>query len=304
MKAIHVYSSRPLQTGRNASGLFAGTNEIALPECVELMMRLSALQWRKTNGEIVLYTDTPMKHYLARRGMLDCWNDVNTAVLDQYYRSYSDIDPDVFWSFGKFACYEHEKAPFACIDADLVVWRRLAFQDVDFAFAHWESVESDDPNYPPLSELHTPARYILPAREYLSDKACNMAITYLGDDTFKDEFVREVLTFMRGNHLNAQGRYATPEILFAEQRLPLALARRRGLRLAPIIDITWSPGQFKILDAPETYRNWFFSNIDPSKAYTHLWFHKKYLSENADANRAYCATLSEMIEQARVKPDV
>lgn len=301
MKAIQCFSSLPLLRGRLASGLYdGGKPELELPDSVLLCMRLSALQWRRLNGPIKLYTDTPMKRYLSEKGLLDCWDSVDTSILDAFCRDCSDIDLRVFWSAGKFACYQHERAPFVCIDTDLIVWKRLDFAEgLDFAFAHWEKIEPDDESYPSLDRIQrTDMEKAELSPDCFGHYACNMAITYLGNDLFRETFVRHAFAFMRRNTAKPDGRYALPDILYMEQRLPYALARKMQLNYAPVLACTWNPKQFRIMHPGKEFKNWFFSDLDHTKPFTHLWFHKKYLAENPAAAAAYCENLRREIAQA------
>lgn len=300
MRAIQCFSSVPLLQGRQASGLYGARKDLSLPRCVLLCMELSALQWRRLNGPITLYTDTPMRDYLAAHRLLDCWDEVDTKTLDSFYRNGHGIDFRTFWSAGKFACYEQERAPFACIDTDLVVWKRLSFSsDVDFGFAHWERIEPGDESYPDLDRTRVPPGYEPFPCEFFGPLACNMAITYFGNDGFRKEFAARAMSFMKGNRLDPGTRYAVPEILYMEQRLPLAIAKRDGLACAPVLECTWSPKRFRIVHPDKLTQNWFFSDLDTEKPFTHLWFHKKYLAENEAENQRYCAALEDKIRLAR-----
>lgn len=306
MKAIQCLSSMPLLGGRQASGLYGEGNELTveLPESVLLCMKLSALQWRRLNGPIKLYTDTQMKYYLEKKGLLDCWDAIDTDVLDYFYHNCGEIDFRVFWSAGKFACYQHERAPIICIDTDLVVWKKLNFiEGLDFAFAHWEKIEPDDESYPSLDQIERTEmdKSELPPNCF-SNYACNMAVTYLGNDAFREKFVTHAMAFMRQSSAKPDGRYALPEILYMEQRLPLAIADKEQLSYAPVLACTWNPKKFQIMHPSRNLENWFFSNLDHNKPFTHLWFHKKYLEENATANAAYCEDLRREIRMATLQP--
>ena len=111
MKAIQIFSSRPILSGRNAAGVYKKTKKIELPEVVELSMQLSALQWRRTNGSITLYTDLAMKKYLEKKNLLKSWDSINTDVLENFYVTTPNINHSVFWSAGKFACYFANPTP-------------------------------------------------------------------------------------------------------------------------------------------------------------------------------------------------
>lgn len=302
MKAIQCFSSLPLLRGRRDTGIYTDKGQkVELLESVRLSMELSALQWRKQNSPITLYTDTPMKRYLERNDMLGCWDHVDTSVLDTFYRNSGNIDYRVFWSAGKFACYQQERAPFVCIDTDLIVWKKLNFPEgLDFAFAHWEKIAPGDESYPDLAKIRRTERdkQELPLSCFGS-YACNMAITFFGNDSFREKFVTHAMEFMSQSFAEPDGRYATPEILYMEQRLPLAIADKERLNYAPVLDCTWSPKEFRILHPGKELENWFFSDLDHEKPFTHLWFHKKYLEENRDANAIYCEKLRREIRQAK-----
>lgn len=306
MRAIQCYSSRPMTEGRQASGLFGDSKEIFLDEHVRLCMILSALQWRWLNGPITLYTDTPMKRYLDKYKLLGYWDDVNTEVLDRFYEECEDINFSVFWSAGKFACYLHEKAPFVCLDTDLIVWDTLEFDEgLDFAFAHWEQIEEGDESYPDVSRIHKPEGYkdgYQSGKNYICDNlACNMAAAYIGSEAFRKEFVECAMAFMRKNPVEREKKYALPEVLYMEQRLPLMLACKNGLNFAPILSCTWSPKKFCIVNPSDDLKHWFFSDLDSSKPFTHLWFHKKYLAQNKEAREEYCAKLRQLCSAAEQK---
>ena len=302
MKAIQCFSSLPVQQGRLASGHFGNLRKFELPLAVKLCMKLSALQFRRTNGPITLYTDSAMKEYLESQGLLSCWNEINTDLLDNFYAEHPEINHSVFWSAGKFACYLNEQAPFVCIDTDLVLWQKLnVAENLDFAFTHWESIDPDDESYPNLNKIKRPENFTLlqaPTSDVFNSSACNMAVTYFGNDDFKKEFSELAIKFMSKNPVKPEGRYATPEILYVEQRLPLALAIERGLNYSPLINLVWSPKKFQITQAPPEFKYWFFSDLNTSKILTHLWFHKKFLAENKRANKEYCERLRLLIDEA------
>ena len=299
MKGIQILSSRPIIAGRNASGLFNNqSKKVSLSETSLLYTKASALQWRRTNSPVTLYTDLPMKNYLEKLGILNYWDDVDTDVLETFYIENPDINYTAFWSAPKFACYLANTAPFICLDTDLIVWKYLKFdRNLDFAFAHYETVERGDISYPPLSKINTPKDFkiLKHSNEKFRHFALNMSLCYFGNEKFKQEFAEKALEFMRRNNVEAKERYAVPELLYAEQRLPLAILLKRKLKFAPIIDAVWSPKQFRLIQS-EFNHNWFFSDLNYGNApWTHVWFHKKYLAQNIEANTEYCEKLREKI---------
>ena len=266
------------------------------------MLELSALQWKKNNGKIILYTDSPMEKYLGENNILNAWDEVNTEILDNFERKYPNIDTTIFWSAAKFACYQEIKTPFVCVDTDLIVWKKLQFPlDLAFSFSHWELVEEGDQNYPPLSAIKIPSHYNFHKECHYSTKATNMSITYLGNENFKNKFTTEAISFMTNNKINCQNKYATPEILYMEQRIPLAISHEMGLNYEPIINSVWSPKQGKFIEFDQRYGEYFLATIDDTKPFTHLWFHKTYLQSNAKARNKYCRDLKKKIEETRIE---
>lgn len=58
--------------------------------------------------------------------------------------------------------------------------------------------------------------------------------------------------------------------LTKEERLPLALAHKQKLNYAPVLACTWNPKKFCIMHPGEALKNWFLSDIDHTKPFTHL----------------------------------
>jgi hypothetical protein len=300
MIGIHCFSSKPMLHGRSINGTFGGAS-IELPEYIILILKLSALEWKKTNGKIILYTDTPMKEYLEKKNMLLVWDEVNTEILDSFEEEYPNINQTVFWSAAKFACYKKEQSPFVCLDTDLIVWKKLNFSlDMAFAFSHWELIEDNDINYPYLSELVTPIGYKIYDGCNFCNRASNMSITYFGNDEFKNAFITEAFSFMTNNLVDCKKRYATPEILYMEQRLPLAIANRMKLKYQPIINSVWSPKQSKFTEFDPEYGDFFFAKPDETKPFTHLWFYKNYLQNNTEARIEYISELKIKLAQFNI----
>lgn len=286
--------------GRGINGTF-GESAIDLPDYLLLMLKLSAVAWKKNNGKIILYTDTPMKEYLERKDVISVWDEINTDVLDNFEKNYPFINQTVFWSASKFACYNENKSPFVCLDTDLVVWKKLQFDpDVAFAFSHWELIEEGDKSYPPLSQLVTPESYKIYPGCNVCKRASNMSVTYFGNDEFKNRFVKEAFSFMTNNKVDSQKKYATPEILYMEQRLPLAIAIQMNLKYQPIINSVWNPLHSRFTEFDPTYGDYFFAKLDDAKPYTHMWFYKIYLQSDTKAREEYVKELKNQLMQLGV----
>ena len=138
MLGIHCFFSQPVQQGRDVSGVYKTyiPGKIFSNYALYTML-LSALQWKKTNGNIKLYCDASVYEQLRQFRLLSCWDDIEVLRDDSVDRG---INLQVFWSAVKFLVYERQYEPFVCIDTDLIVWKKLDIcPDVDWQFAHWES---------------------------------------------------------------------------------------------------------------------------------------------------------------------
>ena len=161
MLGIHCFFSQPVQQGRDVSGVYKTyiPGKIFSNYALYTML-LSALQWKKTNGNIKLYCDASVYEQLRQFRLLSCWDDIEVLRDDSVDRG---INLQVFWSAVKFLVYERQYEPFVCIDTDLIVWKKLDIcPDVDWQFAHWESIEPGDISYPDTATLSKPAGYIFP----------------------------------------------------------------------------------------------------------------------------------------------
>ena len=228
MLGIHCFFSQPVQQGRDVSGVYKTyiPGKIFSNYALYTML-LSALQWKKTNGNIKLYCDASVYEQLRQFRLLSCWDDIEVLRDDSVDRG---INLQVFWSAVKFLVYERQYEPFVCIDTDLIVWKKLDIcPDVDWQFAHWESIEPGDISYPDTATLSKPAGYIFPKLAFAETRASNMCITVFNNMDFCRIFVNEAFKYMRGNKVDSiSSLHATPEILYMEQRLPVLLSKRYG----------------------------------------------------------------------------
>lgn len=241
MNAIHIASAAPaLAKGKNFSG-----------EDFDLYCTvLSALCWRKFNGNITLCADSICADYYKRIGISDIWNDIKVCVADDL----EGIDPLMFWAGGKLLALRFVNAPVAMIDTDFIVWKTLEFGSEIIA-AHREDIS--DGIYPPLSFFRTKG-HIIP--DFSEDVLpLNTAFLYVPDNDFKEFYTSQAIAFMRsaercGDFL----KY----MVFAEQRL-----------VAMCADYTSTPVK-TLLNKDELFR--------PQSDFTHLWGAKQAMRDNPD----------------------
>ena len=89
------------------------------PEYFEVVcLALSALMWRKLNGPIKFYADTPTYDWFKGNDLLDLWDGgVDNTILDQIPET---VNQTIFWAGSKLFALRAEPAPVAMVDTDTV----------------------------------------------------------------------------------------------------------------------------------------------------------------------------------------
>lgn len=173
---------------------------------------LSALLWKKYNGTIKLYTDSTVKAYYKKLGMLSLWDGgVDTEVLDGIP---SSINPKMYWAAGKlYAAQKEKENTFALIDTDLLVWKSLTSKETrrHVIALHPESLE-DNPCY-------------------------NTAFSYYqGSKNAKDflgKYTQTAIKYMKDN--NEPHADMLSQMVFAEQRIFANCATELGLTVTTLV---------------------------------------------------------------------
>lgn len=217
MKAIHILSTLP-----SIDGFHPLFFEIAA-------MSLSAILWKKYNGEICLYTDDCFYKFINDNDLVTLWDSIDHSL----FRSLpTTIDWSIFWAGAKHFALRNEKAPIVLLDHDLFVWKdiRDIYKGHQLITLHREDLFDC---YLPKNKLSVADDYTYPDGLDWSIRPCNTAFAYFARNEFKDLYVREAIRFMDGNTLKANDGNA--RMVFAEQRLLAMLARREGLDIETII---------------------------------------------------------------------
>jgi len=144
MKAIHVNWTKPFfEKDRLRGHGFETIKNIksetyTQPDYQLLYTILSALNWKKYNGPIKLYTDSIGASFYQRFGLLDLYDEIDINFLNNY--SKSDIDAAYFWTSGKIKCLAYQTEPFVFLDQDMIIRKKLPewTRVNDLTIAHWE----------------------------------------------------------------------------------------------------------------------------------------------------------------------
>lgn len=250
MKAIHVLSTAPFYE-KNPGGDFK-TDRFELYNTV-----ISALQWRKNNGEIYLATDNKGAEYIESLGLEGVWNGILRVIDDKC----EGINQRMFWASGKLLALREIEAPVAIIDMDFIVWNKLSFGD-KIICAHRENLM---PHVYPPKEHFIMNNYPYPQGLDWSVLPCNTAFCYFPDESFKQYYVSQSIAFMKS---------AVPcddylcYMVFAEQRLlgMLAAATETGVET--------------LLDKDRLFV--------PQDNFTHLWGAKQKMRDDIKLCEDFC----------------
>ncbi len=228
---------------------------------------LSALEWRRHNGEIFLYTDTAGKRFFDAAGLSQLWDGVDTS-LDEMERL--NIDENIFWAGAKIFALSKQPLPCVMIDLDFVVWRPLYLKPNDSSVTVIHRESRDLPCYPDENYFRL-KNFSLPRELDWTLDPCNAALVYFGDKNFVRRYVEFAFEFMRAaNPLPEQrGWDLLPYMVFIEQRWMAMCAKLCGVELKTFSDL---PALFG----------------GEQKTFTHVWGYKKFFRENSAAAEKFC----------------
>jgi len=253
MQAFHSFWSKP--------NCIKNDGQIQIPDYELLVLMLSALKWKQLNGPIKLITDSLGAAFFAANGLESLWSDPIDTTLDNID---DGIDPFLFWAAGKLYALSKMPCPCVMLDTDMIIWREIGnlFQQNVIA-AHMESLSS--PVYPKPDVFHMNTGYVFPQEWDFSIEPVNTAFLYMPDADLKNYYIRSAFAFM--NSLERADVNPAISMCFAEQRiLPMCIEAKQG-HIAYLIA------------NQEMFSQRFV---------THLWGHKKILSESPMERDLFC----------------
>jgi len=255
MNAFHINWTKPFFLRNQGSPYFVEDYDL-------LTTILSALEWRKYNGDIKMVTDAVGTEYYHNLGLTHIWNLGITASLDALDRE--AIFPLSFWAAGKIFALAQQPVPCVMIDTDFIVWKPLAADTIGekLAVVHRESLSSEI--YPEKAFFNMDGNYQFPADWDWTVLPCNTALLYIADEQFKEYYTSESIRFMRNLR---ETKNITAEMVFAEQRLLAMCAAARGIQIKTLLDI---------------------DHLDTQNAFTHVWGLKRELQMNQEKRREFC----------------
>jgi hypothetical protein len=253
-----------------------GGRRFSMEDFEILVAILSALEWRRHNGSIKLYTDTAGAEYLDRLDLSSLWDaGVDTDTLES---STLSTNFTVFWAYARTVVLEAERAPCVMIDTDLVVWRPI--RDLIRApFMALHSEPLDDRTYVDKEKLHTPPGYVWDRRWDWTVSPTNAALMYFGRDDLRAYCTAEGLEYLRDNMMAGEDR-SQAHAVFVEQRLYPMCAAELGV---PTEFFLWDMAGDRLADG----------NVND--AFTHLWVYKRRLMKDVQERQRICVRMARRV---------
>lgn len=228
---------------------------------------MSALQWRKHNGPIKLYTDSDGKRIYKEQNMTFIWNNgIDTNVLDNIQ---DRVDFSIFWAGGKLYALRDMQTPCVMLDTDMVVWKGLDEiinpQRDRVVCVHKEYLSEF---YPSIDKLKTAKGYRFSEAWSWTAEPFNTALLYLADSKFKEIYTSHAIKFMRDNLERANDDIS--QIVFAEQRLIGICAENTKTPVKTLIDL---------------------EQLHQQDLITHIWGGKNALRQSPEFSDKFCRNM-------------
>ena len=223
MDAFHTNWTRPFFTQNM-------TDDYHIEDFEILAAILSALEWRRHNGDIKLVTDKIGAEYFCDMGLEHIWNLGIDDSLDHFIDD--QIDPSVFWAGGKIFALKKQKTPCVMMDMDFIVWKPIkeTLEGEKLAVIHMEDIKKGC--YPDKADFIMSENYEFPVEWERISYVCNASLVYVSDESFKNFFTDQSIHFMK-NYRGMPGKVMTS----AEQRVLTMCAIMKGIQIKSLVDL-------------------------------------------------------------------
>lgn len=242
-----------------------------------LTMLLSAIMWKKKNGDIALYGDSAALDYVDSKGIAGFW----TGGLHEVKVS-DDIAPNVFWAAGKLYALRQMQMPAVMVDLDLIVWKNIGeyVNGTDVCAIHREGIFPDV--YPDREFFNMKDGYTFDDAWSWDVLPANTCMLYIRDEEFKNYYTDSAIQFMESCE---ETRDNLCHMVFAEQRLLAMCADKCGKTIS-----SFFPSSF---------------DIERQDVFTHLWGYKNILKYNFEKRIEFCEKIkARIITESRENEDV
>jgi hypothetical protein len=222
-----------------------------------LTMILSALYWRKNNGNIKLVADKQVISYLINKKLEFIWNEIQE--IEDY-----DINRNMFWAGGKIFALKEQESPIVMLDTDMIVWNDISPKLKEKVVAIHDE--------PIILDIYKGKDYFKMKNNYVFNDSfdwtvypSNTALLYIEDEEFKDFYCKESIRFMRSSQDDSD---TLSYMVFAEQRLLSMCAKLKNINIGYMIQ--------------------YPKDLGSQDDFTHLWGYKKALEYDESERKSFC----------------
>ncbi|MDO4691686.1 MAG: DUF2589 domain-containing protein [Porphyromonadaceae bacterium] len=232
---------------------------------------MSALQWRKYNGPIRLYTDSYGKRIYEEQNMNFIWDGgINVDVLDGIQ---DRVDFSIFWAGAKLYALRDMQTPCVMLDTDMIVWKNLNRainpRSDQVVCVHKEYLSEI---YPSIENLKTAKGYRFSDNWKWSAEPFNTALLYISDPKFKDTYTSHAIEFMVDNLERANDEVS--QMVFAEQRLLGICAENTGTPVKTLLEL---------------------DQLHQQDLITHVWGAKQALRQSSELAGQFCCDIVDRL---------
>ncbi|MBO6302590.1 MAG: hypothetical protein J6N15_09160 [Ruminiclostridium sp.] len=252
MNGIHVNSTAPFFARHPDS-------EYSVEDFGLYCEVISALQWRKMNGDIFMVADSRAAEYYRKIGIDKVWNGITELIPDEL----DGIDPEMFWAAGKLFALRDIPENAALVDEDLIVWKTLELSDNAVTCAHREYISEGI--YPDPKVFGVSCSGLLDRLDKTA-LPCNTAFLYIPDSSFRLFYANQSIAFMKECSANRNDDRLC-RMVFAEQRLLGMLCALTGTPVETLMDMN----------------RLFIAQDD----YTHLWGAKQAMRDDPEKRKGF-----------------
>lgn len=253
MLAVHTFWSKPFRMKNNG--------KVIISDIEMLVLILSALEWKKHNGKIIMVTDTEGYQFFEKNGILNIW-DVCQTDLDNI----KNVDYFSFWAAGKLYALDIVEKPCVMLDTDMIIWKNIKnLLKTDVVVAHQEEITDMVYPSPSMFKYRNAKKIVVPQEWDFSLKATNTAFLYIKDVNFAKYYVNWAFKYIES--LDTANLSPVQSMCFVEQRLLPICAKEKNVKISELLN---------------------YKRLDEQDFCTHLWGAKKYIYQSDELNEKFC----------------
>jgi hypothetical protein len=288
MNGIHTFWSKPTLTGTSGHHINKLIN-FNMYDFELINFILSALMFRKYNGDIKLYTDMVFYNFLNDNDLLHIWNEIDVKEYSKFEKL--NILPQTNWTSFKSYIIGIIDTPFIMIDHDVIICSKIedSFYNVDIRFAHLELLNKNV--YPDKDDIEI-NNFTFDDEWNWDLNIPNTCILYFNNTTKLNKIYSDLSIKFQKNNNPKNVNLSKIQYLFADQRLLLMLIDKYKFNFGMFSNMCFT-GNF------DSNKPWveIKNDLDTSSIiFEHTWVYKHELVKNYEARKKFMIRMSNMVK--------